>query len=147
MDTHANPDLFSRRPWVRHERLLHLNRRGRSGARRRKHREERVALRIDLLPAVRREASPDERVVTAENVRVGFTQTLQQRRRAFNVREKKRERLRGQSVRDPQALCPLQTPASTLSPHRTRRWWFLAQERLPWAASSLLWLRGNAPWT
>ena len=46
---------------------------GHAGARRREHREERVALGVDLLAAMRSEGGPDEPMVIGEDLRVRIT--------------------------------------------------------------------------
>ena len=96
MDAHPDADRLTVGPWVRPERPLHLDGRGHARAGRGEHREERVALGIDLPAAVRGQPGTDQPVVRGEDLRVGIAQALQQRRRALDVGEEKSERQRGQ---------------------------------------------------
>ena len=70
--------------------------------RRREHGEERVPLGIHFLTVVIGKTRPDQRVVVGKDPRVlAFPQALQQRRRALDVGEEKRESLHGPSVKGP----------------------------------------------
>jgi hypothetical protein len=65
-------------------------------------REERISLGIDFLAAVSGQTRPDQRVMVGKHLRVAaIPQPPQQRRRALNVGEKKRESLHGHSVEGP----------------------------------------------
>ena len=96
MDAHPDADRLTVGPWVRPERPLHLDGRGHARAGRGEHREERVALGVDLPAAVRGQPGTDQPVVRGEDLRVRIAQALQQRRRALDVGEEKSERQRGQ---------------------------------------------------
>ena len=106
VDAHPDPDCLTGWPRVRNERPLHLNRRSHASPRRGEYREERVALRVDLLAAMRGEAGPDQPMVVGENLRVRIAQALQQRRGTLDVSEEKGERLRSHR---PEAPCEVDT--------------------------------------
>jgi hypothetical protein len=73
VDAHADADCLADWPWVRNECPLHLDCCSHAGARRREHGEERIALGVDLLAAVRGEGGPDQPMVIREDLRVRIT--------------------------------------------------------------------------
>jgi hypothetical protein len=92
MHTHPNPDLLPSRPRICLHGLLQLHHRLHTCLRRREHREKPITLGIDFLAAMSGQTRSDQRVVTGEYLRVdAFPHTPQQRRRALNVGEQKRE--------------------------------------------------------
>ena len=96
VDAHPDPESFTGWPRIRNERPLHLDSRGHAGARRGEYREERIALGVNLLAAVRGQSRPDQPMMTGENLRVHLPQPPQHRRGTLDVGEQEGERLRGQ---------------------------------------------------
>ena len=115
VDAHADPDVLAGGPGVGPQCALHVDRRGHAGARRREHREERVALGVHLLTVVRVQAGPDDPVVIGQHPGVGVPELPQHRRGALDVGEQERQRLH--SRRPGNHLCP---PPSPVWPARPR---------------------------
>ena len=96
VEPHPDADLGVGRPRMRRERALRRDgrRRGRAGAGERH--EERVALRLHLHAAVRREGCPQDRAVSLEEGLVGAAQARDQLGGALDVGEEERDRPRGE---------------------------------------------------
>ena len=95
---HPHAHLGVRRPVVLRERTL--GRRGGLDSVRgsREGDEERVALGVDLHPAVRRPDSPQQRAVLGEQVAVGVAEAVEQAGRALDVGEEEGDRPCGQTA-------------------------------------------------
>ena len=87
VDAHSHAKAASRRPFLRSERVLAVDRGGGRllGARERE--EERVALIVDFLASVLADGRAQDLPVVGEHVSVPLAQMLQQLRRALDVRE------------------------------------------------------------
>lgn len=86
---------------MRPKSLLHFDDRRQTGARRREHGKESVALRRDLGPVVSCEAGADELVMIGESLGVGVaTEAAEEPRRALDVGKEEGQCLRGKSLRD-----------------------------------------------
>ena len=82
------------------EGLLHLHRRRHARPRRRERGEEPVPQRVQFPAIVRGQNRPDQRVMIGQQLRVhAFTHTPQQRSRALDIREQKRQSLHTRSVK------------------------------------------------
>ena len=92
VQAHANPDLNSLRPVVRHERALTLDRSEEGVARARERDEERVALRVDLVSAVSVERLAEQALMVGQHGAVVLAELLDEPRRALDVGEEERDR-------------------------------------------------------
>jgi hypothetical protein len=105
VDSHANADRLAGWPGIRNECPLHVDCPGHAGRRRREHREERVALGVDLIAAMRGEGGPDEPMVIGEDLRVRIAEAQKHRRGTLDVGKEEGERLRGQCLGLPWGRC------------------------------------------
>ena len=94
MHAHPHPDLLPAGPGMCLDGLLHLHHRRHARPRRGEHGEERVSLGVRFPAAVSGQSRPDQRVMVGQYLRVdAFPQAPEQRRRALDVGEQKREGL------------------------------------------------------
>ncbi len=98
VEAHADAALGALGPVVRGERALRVGGRGDGVAGAGEGVEERVALRVHLAAAVRREGLAEEAAVVGEQVAVARAELLQQARRALDVGEQHRHRARRESA-------------------------------------------------
>src|SRR5205085_1149686 len=91
MEPHAHADGRAARPRMVAQPALRVDRRADRVARAWEREEERVALRVDLGPAVRRERLAHDPPVLPRDLGVVVAELLQQLRRAFDVGEGERD--------------------------------------------------------
>ncbi len=102
---HPDTDIDAIRPGVACERALRLGRAGDGVACPPEREEERVTLRVDLSPAVRLEALPQDALVIREDDVVLLAELLEEPRRPFDVGEEKRDGP-GRQFSHPSPFCP-----------------------------------------
>jgi hypothetical protein len=102
-----DPDLHPRpaRPGAPGEPPLRRNRRTRGIAGAREDDEERVALRAQLVTAVRRDGAADDPAVLVKDVGVAFAKVLEKPRRALDIAEQQRD-CAGRKRHRPPAIVP-----------------------------------------
>jgi hypothetical protein len=100
MHPHPHPDMLPSRPRVRLQSPLQFQHRRHARPRRGEHREERIALGIDLPAVMSGKTRPDQPVMVGKQLCVEiFSQPLNQGRRALDVGKHEREGLHRHSLK------------------------------------------------
>ena len=92
VDADAHPDVGAVGPVVLRERPLSVERSPHGLLRVCEREEERLALRVDLVPGMRREGVPQQPLMAAHHVRPPLAERARELRRALHVGEEKRDR-------------------------------------------------------